>query len=124
MHRIVGRIREIRRLRRLYTDRLLTLLTVVLLLAMFVFAPLQAVGIFVFQGFAIAALLAIIGSMMLLRWALIVRSVAPSSRPISLFIFPRATRSKTCRSRGVRLSTSFCSEWSCSFFSLHARQSP
>jgi hypothetical protein len=63
MHRIVGRIREIRRLRRVYTDRLLTLLTVVLMLAMFVFAPLQAVGIFVFQGFAIAALLAIIGSM-------------------------------------------------------------
>jgi Ion channel len=63
MHRIVGRISEIRRLRRVYTDRLLTLLTVVLMLAMFVFAPLQAVGIFVFQGFAIAALLAIIGSM-------------------------------------------------------------
>src|SRR4051812_38378088 len=63
MHRIVGRIRELRRLRRVYTDRLLTLLTVVLMLAMFVFAPLQAVGIFVFQGFAIAALLAIIGSM-------------------------------------------------------------
>ena len=37
-------------------------------------------------------------SMMLLRWALIVRSVAPSSRAISLFILPRATRSKTCRS--------------------------
>ena len=50
-------------MRRVYTDRLLTLLTVVLMLAMFVFAPLQAVGIFVFQGFAIAALLAIIGSM-------------------------------------------------------------
>src|SRR4029079_11483301 len=63
MHRIVGRIREIRRLRRVYTDRLLTLLTVVLLLAMFVFAPLQAVGICMFQGFASAALLAIIGSM-------------------------------------------------------------
>ena len=63
MHRLVSRISEIRRLRRVYTDRLLTLLTVVLMLAMFVFAPLQAVGIFVFQGFAIAALLAIIGSM-------------------------------------------------------------
>jgi hypothetical protein len=63
MHRIVGCIGEIRRMRREYTDRLLTLLTVVLILAIFVFAPLQAVGIFVFQGFAIAALLAIIGSM-------------------------------------------------------------
>ena len=63
MSGIANQISELHRLRRVYTDRLLTLLTVVLMLAMFVFAPLQAVGIFVFQGFAIAALLAIIGSM-------------------------------------------------------------
>jgi hypothetical protein len=63
MSRMVGRISELRRLRRTYTDRLLTLLTVVILLAMFVFAPLQALGIYAFQGFAIAALIAIIASM-------------------------------------------------------------
>ena len=59
-------ISEIRRLRRKHTDQLLTLLAALLLLAMFVFAPLQAMGIFLFQGFAIAALLAIIGSMLVI----------------------------------------------------------
>ena len=57
---------EIRRLRHEYTDRLLTLLAALLILIMFVFAPLQAVGIFIFQGFAIAGLLAIIGSMLVI----------------------------------------------------------
>jgi Ion channel len=75
MHGIVRRIIEIRRLRRVYTDRLLTLLTAVLMVAIFVFAPLQAVGIFVFQGFAIAALLAIIGSMFVI-----------SNHPAALFV--------------------------------------
>jgi hypothetical protein len=59
-------ISELRRLRREQTDRLLTLLTALLALAMFVFAPLQAVGISVFHGFAIAALLAIIGGMLVI----------------------------------------------------------
>ena len=54
-------IGDVLRLRAKYTDRLLTLLAILLLLSMFVFAPLQAMGIFVFQGFAIAALLAIVG---------------------------------------------------------------
>ena len=47
-------------------DWLLTLLTVVLTLMIFVFAPLQAAGIFVFQTFAIAGLLAIIGGALLI----------------------------------------------------------
>jgi hypothetical protein len=47
-------------------DWLLTLLTVVLTLMIFVFAPLQAAGIFVFQTFAIAGLLAMIGGAMLI----------------------------------------------------------
>ena len=42
-------------------DWLLTLLTAVFTLMIFVFAPLQAAGIFLFQTFAIAGLLAIIG---------------------------------------------------------------
>jgi hypothetical protein len=60
---LVDPISELRRLRQKHTDRLLTLLGVLLALAIFVFAPLQAVGIYLFQGFAIAALLAIIGGM-------------------------------------------------------------
>ena len=59
-------IGDVRRLRVKYTDRLLTLLAVLLLLSMFVFSPLQAVGIFLFQGFAIAALLAIIAGMLVI----------------------------------------------------------
>ena len=59
-------ISELRRLRRAHTDRLLTLLAVLLLIEIFVFAPLQALGVFIFQGFGIAALLAIIGAMLVI----------------------------------------------------------
>jgi hypothetical protein len=62
----VDLLSEIRRLRQQHTDRLLTLLAALLLLAMFVFAPLQAIGIFLFQSFAIVALLAIIGGMLVI----------------------------------------------------------
>ena len=57
---------EIRRLRQKYTDQLLTLLAALLAIDIFVFAPLHAVGIFVFQGFTIVALLAIIGGMLVI----------------------------------------------------------
>lgn len=56
----------LRRLRRERNDWLLTVLTGTLALMIFVFAPLQAVGIFAFQGFAIGGLLAIIGSMVII----------------------------------------------------------
>ena len=59
-------ISELRRLRRQHTDRLLTLLAILFVIEIFVFAPLQGEGIFVFQGFAIAALLAIIGAMLVI----------------------------------------------------------
>lgn len=59
-------ISELRRLRREHTDRLLTLLAILFVIEIFVFAPLQAEGVFVFQGFAIAALLAIIGAMLVI----------------------------------------------------------
>ena len=59
-------ISELRRLRREHTDRLLTLLAILFVIEIFVFAPLQGEGIFVFQGFAIAALLAIIGAMLVI----------------------------------------------------------
>ena len=54
------------RLRRENRDWLLTALTAVLTLMIFVFAPLQAAGIFVFQTFAIAGLLAIIGGALII----------------------------------------------------------
>jgi hypothetical protein len=69
---------EVRQLRQKYRDRLLTLLALLLILSMFVFAPLQAVNIFIFQGFAIAALLAILGGMLIISdspFALAVMSV-------------------------------------------------
>ena len=47
-------------------DWLLTLLTVAVALMIFVFAPLQAAGVFVFQTFAIAGLLAIIGAALII----------------------------------------------------------
>jgi Ion channel len=56
----------IRRLRQEYTDQLLTLLALLLALEMFVFSPLQAMGIFAFQGFVVATLLAIMAGMLII----------------------------------------------------------
>jgi hypothetical protein len=53
-------------LNRTNRDWLLTLLTAVLALMIFVFAPLQAAGIFLFQTFAIAGLLVIIGGALII----------------------------------------------------------
>jgi CheY-like chemotaxis protein len=53
---LMGKLRILRH----HPDWLLTLLTAVLALMIFVFAPLQAAGIFLFQTFAIAGLLLII----------------------------------------------------------------
>ena len=57
---------KLHRLRRMNRDWLLTLLTAVLTLIIFVFAPLQAAGIFLFQTFAIAGLLVIIGGALII----------------------------------------------------------
>jgi hypothetical protein len=60
-------------------DWLLTLLTVVLALMIFVFAPLQAADIFVFQTFAIAGLLPIIAGVLIISGnpiALVLMSLA------------------------------------------------
>ena len=59
-------MRKLHHFRRKNNDWLLTLLTVVLALMIFVFAPLQAAGIFLFQTFAIAGLLVIIGGALLI----------------------------------------------------------
>jgi hypothetical protein len=66
-------------LRSRYRDWLLTLLTALLLLMMFVLAPLQAAGYLVFQAFAITGLLAIIGGAFMIssnRLALTLMSIA------------------------------------------------
>ena len=70
---------ELKNFREHYGDWLLTLLTALLILMMFVFAPLHAAGYFVLQGLAVAGLLAIIGGMLLIstsRLALTLMSIA------------------------------------------------
>ena len=57
---------KLQQLRRMNRDWLLTLLTAVLTLMIFVFAPLQAAGIFLFQTFEIAGLLVIIGGALII----------------------------------------------------------
>jgi len=74
-----GILRELIALRRRYSDWLLTLLTILLLLIMFVFIPLQAAGVTYFQGFGLIVLLAIIAGAMVISInpkALAVMSVA------------------------------------------------
>ena len=57
---------DLQSLRRKYSDWLLTLLTALLALMIFVFAPLQAMGFFAFQVFAVAGLLVIICGAMII----------------------------------------------------------
>jgi hypothetical protein len=59
-------ISDLRYLRSQRSDWLLTVLTGVLILLIFVVAPLQAIGIYAFHLFAIGLLLAIIGSMVII----------------------------------------------------------
>ncbi len=63
---ILDPIGNLHGLREKHSDWLLTVLTGVLMLVIFVFAPLQAVGIFAHQLFVIGGLLAIIGSMVII----------------------------------------------------------
>ena len=57
---------KLHQLRRMNRDWLLTLLTAVLTLMIFVFPPLQAAGVFLFQTFGIAGLLVIIGGALII----------------------------------------------------------
>jgi hypothetical protein len=54
------------RLRERWSDPLLTILTVILMLMLFVFAPLQAIGIRIFQVLGFASALGIIGGVFLM----------------------------------------------------------
>lgn len=76
---IVDSAGKVRRWGQENSDRLLTLLALLLALTIFVIAPLQAMGIFIYQAFAIAALLAVVGGMLVISnspVALTVMSVA------------------------------------------------
>jgi hypothetical protein len=57
---------ELGSLRRKHGDWLLTLLTALVMLMLFVFVPLQAMGLFAFQAFALAGLLVMIGSALII----------------------------------------------------------
>ena len=57
---------DLRQLRNERSDWLLTVLTGVLVLLIFVFAPLQAIGVYAFYLFAVGLLLVIIGSMVII----------------------------------------------------------
>ena len=57
---------DVQHLRNKYGDWLLTFLTALLTLMIFVFAPLQAEGIYAFQGFAIVGLLVVIGGTLII----------------------------------------------------------
>jgi hypothetical protein len=54
------------RLRGRWSDRLLTVLTVILMLMLFIFSPLQAIGIKIFQVLGFASALVIIGGVFLM----------------------------------------------------------
>ena len=56
----IGYLRELIRIRRQYSDWLLTVLTILIFLMMFVVIPLQATGVAFFQAFGLAELLVII----------------------------------------------------------------
>jgi hypothetical protein len=76
---ILDSISDLRQLRNQRSDSLLTVLTGVLILLIFVFAPLQAVGVYAFHLFAVGLLLAIIGSMVIISsspTALVLMSIA------------------------------------------------
>lgn len=76
---ILSSISSLRDLRKKFSDWILTLLAVLLVLIIFVFAPLQAKGIFVFQAFAIGGLLAILAGMVIIstnKTAFVLMSIA------------------------------------------------
>jgi Ion channel len=76
---MINPIGDLRRLRSEHNDWLLTVLTGVVTLLLFVFAPLQAVGITAFHLFATGLLLAIIGGMVSISnspTALVLMSIA------------------------------------------------
>jgi len=86
---MINPISDLRRLRSEHNDWLLTALAGVLILLIFVFAPLQAVGITAFHLFAIGLLLAIIGGMVVISdspTALVFMSIALAANIAVVFL--------------------------------------
>jgi hypothetical protein len=77
------------KLQAMHVDRdwLLTVLTAVLSLMIFVFAPLQAAGIFLFQTFAIAGLLVIIGGALIISGNKIALALMSAAFVANLAVF-------------------------------------
>jgi len=94
-------VSKLHQLRRNNRDWLLTLLTAVLTLMIFVFAPLQAAGIFLFQTFAIAGVLVIIGGALIISgnpfaFALMSIALLPILSSFSSGCFIRGRTTCTC----------------------------
>ena len=86
---MINPISDLRRLRSEHNDWLLTALAGVLILLIFVFAPLQAVGITAFHLFAIGLLLAIMGGMVIISdspTALVLMSIALAANIAVVFL--------------------------------------
>ena len=96
----LGPISGLRHLRNERSDWLLTVLTGVLILLIFVIAPLQAVGVYAFHLFAIGLLLAIVGSMVIISnspTALVLMSIALAANIAVFFLrlyYPVGPRSR------------------------------
>ena len=85
----LGPISGLRHLRNERSDWLLTVLTGVLILLIFVIAPLQAVGVYAFHLFAIGLLLVIVGSMVIISnspTALVLMSIALAANIAVFFL--------------------------------------
>jgi hypothetical protein len=77
---------RIERLRERWGDQLLTILTITFLIVMFVLAPLQAVGAFIFQAFDLIVVLLLVGGVFIMsgsRIALVVMLVAVSMASVA-----------------------------------------
>ena len=86
---MINPISDLRRLRSEHNEWLLTALAGVLILLIFVFAPLQAVGITAFHLFAIGLLLAIMGGMVIISdspTALVLMSIALAANIAVVFL--------------------------------------
>ena len=78
---------DVQYFRRKYGDWLLTLLTALLMLMIFVIAPLQAKGFYAFQGLSIAILLVVIGGALLISTNLIAFSLMSIAFAANVAVF-------------------------------------
>lgn len=78
---------DVRYFRVKYSDWLLTLLTALLMLMIFVIAPLQAKGLYTLQGLAIAILLVVIGGALIISTNLIAFSLMSIAFAANVAVF-------------------------------------